>query len=155
MNTDTIHREFLFTGIQSTTDANSFPTDMQAMGEEAEQAGLPDRILHQQEPECAYLIMWNWSPTERFPLMTALAVSSADNQPADSVTRQFPKCEYAVIPMEGSVPNLVEPWPEILTWYPLDITGFTTTIGRYNLENGTGDILVPMTPNLAPMEGTP
>ena len=152
MNPRTIYeREFIFTGIESTSDASNIAQDMQAQGDLADKTGLPNRILHEADPGHYYVLVWNWSAESAFQLMTAIAVTSSIDQPKDSVTRTFESSEYAVFPMEGTAPNLVEPWKEIAEWFPFELSGFTTSFRRYNLVAGTGEILVPTKPNLAPV----
>ena len=142
--------ELVVAGIEATTRNASLAGDMAALGDRGEQIGLTRSIRHRADNNRALALVWDWSPEQDFPLMCGYAITSTRDQPELCTVRRFPRCDYAVFPMEGAVPNLVEPWNEIQRWYPLDTAGFTMTVRRYHEVNGTGEIWVPLVPNLRP-----
>lgn len=143
-------QSFVFTGIESKTTSTHFVTETQKHNDQSDQLNLIDRIQHVVDYDHYYVVLWNWHREQSFSLLTALAVESASDQPMGTTSRHFSASDYAVIPMQGVTPNLVEPWNEIIDWYPFELQTFTTTLRRYNLKTNTGEILVPLTPALKP-----
>ena len=125
---------------------------MEQQGERAERLGLTETICHRTNLNEYLALLWDWSGEDDFPLMSGAEITSVQNQPEICVIRRFPRCDYALIPMQGTMPNLQEPWPEILDWYPQDLNGLTTTIRRYDVLLGTGELLIPLAPSLTPEE---
>ncbi len=144
------HYELLVVGIETTTTAATFAADMRSQGELADQLELESKIKHRVDPDAYLVLLWNWSSDGEFPLMTAVEVTSDEGQPGECVVQRLPACDFAVFSMSGLVPDLAEPWPEILAWYPLDLEGLRTTIRRYYQATGNGEILIPMVPHLQP-----
>ena len=142
--------QLLVVGIEMSSCNATIARDMEEQGRKAEELGLATTIRHRVDANKYLALLWNWSPGGEFPLMSAAEVTSTRGQPQGCLVRRFPRCDYAIFPMRGVIPNLEEPWSEILDWYPFDPAGFTTTIRRYDELSGTGEILIPLFPNLKP-----
>ena len=83
--------------------------------------------------------------------MVAVEVEADIAQPENCVTRDFPPCDYASFPIEGTAPDYVEPWQDIFDWYPLDLSGFRATFRRYDYNTGNHEVLIPLVSNLRPL----
>ena len=155
MNPELIETELLVIGLESTSRAPSVATDVHAQGEMAGRLNLPARIPNQIDPGTHLIVLWNWHPENEFQAMTAVAVSAAavaavEELPPECRVYRFPMCKFAVFPMSGRMPDLIEPWEEIRAWYPDGMDANTTTIRKYCDAQRTGEIWIPMDPHLEP-----
>lgn len=144
MNPEIIENyELWVVGIEMPTSATRIAADMQRQNDQADQLDLGTAIRHRVDPDVYLSVLWHWHPDGEFPLMCAAEVASDEDVPRGCVVRRFPACDFAVFPMAGKMPNLVEPWPDIGAWYPNGVIGNTTTIRRYNERTRTGEVLIP------------
>ncbi|MAV26736.1 MAG: hypothetical protein CMQ05_11550 [Gammaproteobacteria bacterium] len=150
MNPEMIKTELLVIGLESTTRAQTVADDVHAQGETAHQLNLPGQIPNQTDSGTHLIVLWNWHPENDFQAMTAVAVSEAGELPEQCRAYRFSMCEYAVFPIAGQMPDLVEPWEEIGAWYPEGMDANTTTIRKYYDAQRTGEIWIPMEPHLKP-----
>ena len=97
------------------------------------------------------VVLWNFQPENGFQAMTAVAVTAVKVLLSVCLAYRFSMSEYAVFPVAGQMPNLVEPWPEIHTWYPKDRDINITVIRKYNGAQLTGELWLPMEPHLKPV----
>lgn len=150
MNPEIIKTELLVIGLETTSREQSVAADVHAQGDIAHRLNLPARIPDQIDTGTHLIVVWNWHPENDFQAMTAVAVSAVGEPPPGCRAYRFPMCEFAVFPISGQMPNLVEPWAEIRAWYPEGMDVNTTTIRKYYDARRTGEIWIPMEPHLKP-----
>ena len=150
MNPEIIKTEVLVIGLETTTRAQSVAADVHAQGEMAHQLNLPAQVPNQIDTGTHLIVLWNWHLENDFQAMTAVTVSALGELPPQCHAYRFPMCEFAVFPISGQMPSLLEPWEEIRAWYPEGMDENTTTIRKYYDAQRTGEIWIPMEPHLKP-----
>ncbi len=151
MNPEIIKTELLLIGLETTSREGTVADDVHAQGELAGKLNLPARIPNQTDTGTHLVVLWNFHPQNDFQAMTAVAVSAVAQLPAVCRAYRFPMSEFAVFPIAGHMPNLVEPWPEIQAWYPKDRDANTTVIRKYYDAQRTGELWLPLEPHLKPV----
>ena len=151
MNPEIIEKELLVIGLETTSREGTVADDVHAEGELAGKLNLPATIPNQIDKGKHLVLLWNFQPENDFQAMTAVAVTAVKVLPSVCRAYRFPMSEYAVLPIAGQMPNLVEPWPEIHAWYPKDRDINTTVIRKYNDVQLTGELWLPMEPHLKPV----
>ncbi|MEM7362426.1 MAG: GyrI-like domain-containing protein [Pseudomonadota bacterium] len=151
MNPEIIKTELLVIGIETTSREATVADDVHAQGELAGKLNLPATIPNQIDMGTHLVVLWDFQPENDFQAMTAVAVSAVEDLPSVCRAYRFPMSEYAVFPIAGQMPNLVEPWAEIHAWYPEDRDTNTTMIRKYNDAQRTGELWLPMDPHLKPV----
>ena len=144
--------EFLLVGLEAETAAATTAADTIELNNRAEALGLVGAIPHAPSRTRYVSLVWDWSDTEPFNVMVALGVTRIEALPEGATARRFPSCDFAVFPMTGHMPSIVEPWEAIADWCPKGKPVNTMMLRRYDEALRTGEVWIPMQPNLQPLD---